>query len=74
VPGWALISAQDFYDMSVDHGFPRLVGVELEAWFAGFYAFDRNADGNLCFKHFQPTTAGAFPPFFWNVVDNVSNH
>jgi len=35
---------------------------------------DRNEDGKLCFKEFQPTIAGAFPPFYWNVVDNVSNH
>jgi len=73
-PGWALISGQEFYEMSVEHGFPELEGDELAAWFAGFYAFDRNDDGNLCFKEFQPTIAGAFPPFYWNVVDNVSNH
>lgn len=73
-PGWSLISGPDFYAMSVDNGFPPLEGAELDAWYAGFYGFDRNGDGSLCFKEFQPTVAGAFPPYFWNVVDNVSNH
>ena len=60
--------------MSIDHGFPPLEGEELEAWFAGFLAVDGNDDGNLCFKAFQPTKTSAFPDYYWNVVDNVSNH
>jgi hypothetical protein len=74
VPGWTLIDAQTFYDMSVEHGFPPLEGEEFDAWIAGFLAFDRNGDGNLCFKEFQPTQTPAFPAYFWNVVDNVANH
>jgi hypothetical protein len=74
VPGWALIDGETFYQMSLDNGFPPLEGEELEAWFAGFLALDGNGDGKLCYKHFQPTRTPAFPDYYWNVVDNVSNH
>ena len=69
---FVLMTRDEFIALSLSVGVPpELLGTP--EWVAGWVAYDRNHDDQLCVKDL-PNTPGHLDSWIFNVVDNTSNH
>ena len=69
---WEVVTLQDWLDATEDAGMD-IPEADEPAFLAGLAAaWDKNDDGLVCMKPFQPTQTPAFDPWFFNAKDNTS--
>ncbi len=69
---WAVVTLQDWLDATEEAGFD-VPEADEPAFLADLAAaIDKNDDGLVCMKPFQPTQTPAFDPWFFNAKDNTS--
>ena len=71
--GWHAVTYAEWIEATEEaEGAPLPPEVEQEILATLEAVYDRNGDGLVCQKHFQPTLTPAFPPGFFNIKDNTS--
>ncbi|MCA1569638.1 MAG: hypothetical protein LC798_04810 [Chloroflexi bacterium] len=66
------MTLQEWLQATEDAGFD-VPAEEEQAFLDGLAAaWDKNDDGLVCMKPFQPTLTPAFDPWFFNAKDNTS--
>jgi len=70
--GWEAVTLQEWLEATEEAGLD-IPAAEEPAFLEGLAAaWDKNDDGWVCMKFFQPTLTPAFDPWFFNAKDNTS--